>query len=112
MNKPIRGVEPGSVAEDQIAEHLAAHPEFFERHPSVLARLQLPHQRGSAAISLVERQVLVLREKHETLEQKLQELIEKKARGEKIAVLSPRRLKPTESDGLLEALEASLKKAA
>jgi DNA end-binding protein Ku len=45
-------------------------------------------------------------------QKKLQEMIEKKARGEKIAVLAPRRLKPTESDQLLQALEASLKKAA
>jgi len=45
-------------------------------------------------------------------EKKLQEMIEKKARGEKIAVLVPRRLKPTESDQLLQVLEASLKKAA
>ena len=48
MNKqPIRGVEPGSAAEDQIAEHLIAHPDFFERHPGALARLQLPHQNRS-----------------------------------------------------------------
>jgi DNA end-binding protein Ku len=45
-------------------------------------------------------------------QKKLQDMIEKKARGEKIAVLTPRRLQPTESDQLLEALEASLKKAA
>lgn len=45
-------------------------------------------------------------------QEKLQDMIEKKARGEKIAVLTPRRLKPTESDQLLEVLEASLKKAA
>jgi DNA end-binding protein Ku len=45
-------------------------------------------------------------------QKKLQEMIEKKARGEKSAVLVPRRLKPTESDKLLQALEASLKKAA
>lgn len=43
---------------------------------------------------------------------KLQEMIDKKARGEKIAVLAARRLKPTESDALLEVLEASLKKIA
>jgi DNA end-binding protein Ku len=43
---------------------------------------------------------------------KLQEMIEKKARGEKIVVLRPRRLKATEPDRLLQALEASLKKAA
>ncbi len=45
-------------------------------------------------------------------QKKLQEMIEKKARGEKIAVLAPRRLKPTKSDELLQVLEASLKKAA
>ena len=45
-------------------------------------------------------------------QKKLQDMIEKKARGEKIAVLVPKRLKPTESDQLLQVLEASLKKAA
>jgi DNA end-binding protein Ku len=45
-------------------------------------------------------------------QKKLQDMIEKKARGEQIAVLTPRRLKPTESDNLLEVLEASLKKVA
>jgi DNA end-binding protein Ku len=45
-------------------------------------------------------------------EKKLRNLIEKKARGEKIAVLRPRLLKPTASDKLLQALEASLKKVA
>ncbi len=43
---------------------------------------------------------------------KLQNLIDKKARGEKVALLSPRRLKPTAPDKLLQALEASLKKVA
>lgn len=42
---------------------------------------------------------------------KLRQLIEKKARGEKIQLLRPNLLKPTPPDGLLEALEASLKKA-
>jgi DNA end-binding protein Ku len=45
-------------------------------------------------------------------QKKLQDMIEKKARGENITVLPPRRLKPTESDQLLQVLEASLKKAA
>jgi len=45
-------------------------------------------------------------------EKKLQDMIEKKARGEDIAVVPPRRLKPTKPDQLLQALEASLKKAA
>ncbi len=45
-------------------------------------------------------------------QKRLQELIEKKARGEKIAVLRPKLLKPTAPDELLQALEASLKKVA
>jgi len=45
-------------------------------------------------------------------QQKLQNLLEKKARGEKIALLRPRRLKATAPDKLLAALEASLKKVA
>lgn len=45
-------------------------------------------------------------------QKKLQEMIEKKARGEKVVVLAPRRLKATRSDELLQVLEASLKKAA
>jgi uncharacterized protein YigA (DUF484 family) len=114
MNKqPIRGVEPGSVAEDQIADHLLAHPEFFERHPGVLARLKLPHQRGSAATSLVERQVLVLREKHEALEQKLHELIENGRANDAIAArmhrLTRRLLRARDFNAVVAALEASLR---
>ena len=45
-------------------------------------------------------------------QKKLQQLIDKKARGEKIAILRPRRLKPTKSEKLLQALEASLRKVA
>ena len=45
-------------------------------------------------------------------QQKLQQLIDKKARGEKVMLLRPRLLQPTTADELLEALEASLKKVA
>ena len=45
-------------------------------------------------------------------QKKLRDLIDKKVRGEKIVIMRPRRLKPTEPDKLLEALEASLKKVA
>jgi DNA end-binding protein Ku len=43
---------------------------------------------------------------------KLRSLIDRKARGEKIVVVPPRRLKPTAASGLLKALEASLKRVA
>ena len=43
---------------------------------------------------------------------KLQNLIDKKARGEKIVILRPKRLAPTKPDQLIQVLEASLKKVA
>ena len=45
-------------------------------------------------------------------EKKLRDMIEKKARGENVAILSPKRLEPTDPGQLLRALVASLKKAA
>ena len=45
-------------------------------------------------------------------EKKLQALIESKVRGGKVAILRPKRLKPTSSDNLLKALEASLTRVA
>ena len=52
-------------------------------------------------------------EKFENEHQKrLRDLIDKKIRGEKVAILRARQIKPTESDKLLKALEASLKRVA
>ena len=45
-------------------------------------------------------------------QQKLQNLIDKKAHGEKINLLRPRPMKRTAPNKLLQALEASLKKVA
>jgi len=114
MNKqPMRGAEPGSLAEEQIGEYLVAHPEFFERHPGVLARLRLPHQRGSAAVSLVERQVLVLREKHGALELKLHELIENGRANDvindRVHRLTRRMLRARDFAASIAALETSLR---
>ncbi|MGH7748923.1 MAG: DUF484 family protein [Candidatus Dormibacteria bacterium] len=61
--------------EESIAGYLQRNPDFFERHQGLLARLKLPHARGGAAISLVERQIEVLREKLAGLEGKLAELV-------------------------------------
>jgi hypothetical protein len=114
MNKqPIRGNEPEALADEQVGDHLVAHPDFFERHPGVLARLRLPHQRGSAAVSLVERQVLVLREKHGALELKLAELIENGRSNDAIADrmhrLTRRLLRARDLGGVIAALETSLR---
>jgi uncharacterized protein len=73
--REARGIAAVDSEEESIAGYLQRHPEFFERHQAVLARLKLPHARGGAAISLVERQIEVLREKVAGLEGKLAELV-------------------------------------
>jgi uncharacterized protein len=73
--REARGVTAADTEEESIAAYLQRHPEFFERHQAVLARLRLPHARGGSTISLVERQIEVLREKLAGLESKLAELM-------------------------------------
>jgi uncharacterized protein YigA (DUF484 family) len=64
-----------ALSEDGIAEYLNNHPDFFERHGRVLARLRLPHAPNGATVSLVERQVMVLRQKNDQLERNLKNLV-------------------------------------
>jgi len=73
--REARGLTAADAEEETIASYLQRHPEFFERHQAVLARLRLPHARGGSTISLVERQIEVLREKLAGLEGKLAELV-------------------------------------
>lgn len=62
--------------ENSISEYLQSHPDFFERHQNLLGNLKLPHSTGGPAVSLVERQVSVLRQENLNLERKLHDLID------------------------------------
>jgi hypothetical protein len=73
--REARGLAAVETEEESVASYLQRNPEFFERHQGVLARLRLPHARGDSTISLVERQIEVLREKQAALENKLAELV-------------------------------------
>jgi uncharacterized protein YigA (DUF484 family) len=61
--------------EEVISGYLAAHPDFFERNPKLLSKLRIPHETGGT-VSLVERQVSMLRQKEVRLERQLRELIQ------------------------------------
>lgn len=73
--REARGLATADSEEESVAAYLQRHPEFFEHHLALLARLKLPHARGGSTISLVERQIEVLREKQAQLEGKLAELL-------------------------------------
>lgn len=61
--------------EQTVTDYLVTHPDFFEDHTEVLTRLKVPHASGQA-VSLIERQVEVLRQQHRQLERKLVDMIE------------------------------------
>lgn len=61
------------IDESSVIAFLQQHPDFFLQQTELLAELELPHiARG--AVSLVERQVAVLRAQRQELKQSLQQL--------------------------------------
>ncbi len=61
------------VTEKQVVKHLQDNPEFFLNHPELLSNIKLPHDSGKA-ISLVEKQVNILREQGVKATEKLKDL--------------------------------------
>lgn len=77
-NTPDTIMADAMMDESIIVEYLSTHPDFFQRHSSLLETLQVPH--GTGTVSLIERQVAVLREKSRDLEEQLNGLV-RTARG-------------------------------
>ncbi|MEM8814712.1 MAG: DUF484 family protein [Pseudomonadota bacterium] len=73
--QPERNFVDDLPTEQAVHDYLEQHPDFFEQHASLLSRLHLPHASGGT-ISLVERQVSVLRQTDLKLKRQLKELIE------------------------------------
>jgi uncharacterized protein YigA (DUF484 family) len=67
--------QPAALDEEQVLAYLKAQPDFLTRHPDLLETLQLQHTSGSA-VSLIERQVEVLRGRSQRLEDRLTQLLE------------------------------------
>lgn len=72
--EPSQSVAGDSASEALIVTYLRDHPDFFERHPELLARIRVPHASGSA-VSLIEHQVGVLRGQLDTERNRLSHLI-------------------------------------
>ncbi|WP_018415703.1 DUF484 family protein [Teredinibacter turnerae] len=63
------------LTEKQVAHYLKTNLDFFNRHLDLLSELQLPHESGKA-VSLVERQVAVLRERNMDMRHRLSQLLD------------------------------------
>lgn len=75
--KPV-GSTPVAVtarlSDARVAAYLRRHPRFFDKHPELLSRMQIPHETGTT--SLIERQVQQLRRRNEELSDQLQEMLQ------------------------------------
>ena len=63
------------ITEDDIADYLVNTPDFFERHASLLATVQLTHPQSHRAVGLQERQAQMLRDKIKGLEHRIMDMI-------------------------------------
>jgi uncharacterized protein YigA (DUF484 family) len=104
-----------SVAEpgiEQVRDYISNHPDFFDAYPELLAGLQLSHSSGNA-VSLIERQVQVLRDQNADLKKRLLELVDvardNDRLSERIHLLTLDLIKANSIVELLDSLEHHLK---
>jgi len=100
--------------EARVAAYLATRPDFFDRHPELLANLRLPHTRGDAStVSLIERQLEVLRERVRDSETKLRTLVDNGRNNDLLATkmhrLATRLIGARDTAARLAAIEVSLR---
>ncbi|HMD73398.1 MAG TPA: DUF484 family protein [Steroidobacteraceae bacterium] len=109
-----REIKPASLSDAEVAQYLQTYPDFFERNGPLLTKLRLPHLRDpGATVSLVERQVEVLRERNQSLERKLKELVDvaraNDVLADRIHRLSHRLICAQGFVGTVNAIETSLR---
>ena len=70
--------------ENLVSDYLKDNPDFFIKNPSIIAELKIPHESGNA-ISLVEKQLAILRDQNEKTQKRIYELIEIARQNEELA---------------------------
>lgn len=70
-----QGSDETALDATAIIQYLRENPGFFEENSELTAQLRIPHPAGDA-VSLVERQMAILRQQNRQLERKLVDLVE------------------------------------
>jgi len=90
IKQDLSGEEISTEREQQLATDLQLisllrdNPDILNRHPELIAILEVTHQSGSA-VSLIERQVEVLRQQSQDQENRLRELMDVARDNERLA---------------------------
>jgi uncharacterized protein YigA (DUF484 family) len=74
-NASFSNALPNPITEDDIADYLSNTPDFFERHAALLAAVMLSSPHSQRAVSLQERQAMLLRDKIKQLEARIMDMI-------------------------------------
>lgn len=76
MTSPSQPDAPLAALVDaqDVIDYLRAHPSFLDQHPQLLSELSISHETG-ATVSLVERQVSVLRKENARQKKQFEDLI-------------------------------------
>lgn len=93
------------ITEAQVCEFLCTETDFFDRHPELLESLELPHESGKA-VSLIERQISVLRDRNLEMRSRLNNLLETARANDRLFEKTKRLvLAVLEADSLTQAIE-------
>jgi len=74
-NQPQGKVSNTGISSDDVISFLRTNPDFFSEHEYLLNEIKLPHASGNA-VSLVQRQISLLREERDHYHSQLMELID------------------------------------
>lgn len=77
--------ENQSIESDQIIEYLENHPEFFNKNPTVLCKLVIPHQVNRNVSSLMEYQSIFLKDQNRNIYKERENLVKKLEYERKLA---------------------------
>ena len=95
-----------------VRDYLIDHPTFFEDNPDVLEAINVSHDSGKA-ISLVERQITIMRDKNKVLSGQLEKLIETAKNNDQLLAktnqLVLKLIQAEDLNSLIAVLDTSLK---
>jgi len=94
-----------------VENYLNNHPEFFLDHPELLTQIEVPHPSGGA-VSLIERQVALIRQENKQHRERIRELVEIARENEniidKLHDLSVQLIASKSLNGYIEILQQQL----
>ena len=101
-----------AIDEAQVVAWLQADPLLLTRHPALLEKIEISHASGSA-VSLIERQVELLRGKNQRLEARLDKLLDSaranEGRADKMLKLALSLIRAPSLAAIAQALRAGMR---